>query len=230
MPGIEEMLGQQAQPDAATNPLQALQDAGAGMQAPADAGNRKMDGDILKEMMMTGDNTAGLFEPDPDELLEEDDEAHEDVDEEAEVKSSGKVTEKGKKYIKLFQDELKDNPGEFMINTPKGQMTVKEAIKQGFNPETGDFEEAPEDTINGMLDGLNDADKEGIRGLLDPSRANIPPADAAKYGLDPSNHMVQQQASVPEEAMMQQGVPMPQEQAAPQSGADIAALLGGGNM
>lgn len=233
MPGIEELLGQQAAPAQGNNPLQALQDAGTGIKAPSDDGSRKMDGDTLAEMMMTGDNSEGLFKPDPDELLDEDEKTHEDADEKAKVKSSGKVTEKGKKYIKLFQDELKDNPGEFMINTPKGQMTVKEAIKQGFNPETGDFEDAPEDKLNGMLDGLNDADKVGIQGLLNPSRANIAPADAAKFGLDATNPMVQAQqvpAPAPEEEMMQQGMPqgqpLPQEQ---QKGADIAALLGGGN-
>ena len=243
MPGIEELLGkqpmpsQQGTPEQGTNPLEALQNAGAGMSEQSNDGGRKMDEEVLKEMMMTGDNTNGLFEPNEEELLDEDEKAHEDVDEEAEVKSSGKVTEKGKKYIKLFQDELKDNPGEFMINTPEGQMTVKEAIKRGFNPETGEFDEAPEDKLNGMLEGLNDADKEGIQGLLDPRNANIAPADAAKFGLDPSNPMVQQPAAsaVPgQEAMMQQGMPqgtpLPQEQAgAPQGGADIAALLGGGN-
>lgn len=239
MPGIEEMLGQQAAPaEQGNNPLQALENAGNGMTAPSDDGSKKMDEDALREMMMTGDNSAGLFEPDPDQLLDEDEKAHEDVDEKAEVKSSGKVTEKGKKYIKLFQDELKDNPGDFTINTPEGQMTVKEAIKRGFNPETGTFEDAPEDKLNGMLGELNEADKDGISKLLNPSNANIAPADATKYGLKASNPMVQAQqvpAPPPEEAMMQQGVPqrmpLPQEQAGmPQGGADIAALLGGGKV
>lgn len=210
---------------------------------------RSMNPEILSEMMMTGDNTDGMFEPDPTTVTDKDDVIHEEVDEKAKVKTSGKVERRGDKYIKLFTEELKENPNEFIIDTPRGKMSINKAMQLGYNPINKKFDKPMlSQQLNGMLDGLNDGDKQSIAQLLSPQNAQIAPADASKYGLSADHPLVKQahgQGAVPQQGvppmpqsggtMMQGGAPavppMPQgQQPAPQGGGlDIMSLLGGGN-
>ena len=234
--------GSAPQSEEPAGPLEAIDQAGSEIKQPKENGSKKLDGDTLAGMMMTGDNSEGMFEPDIDTITDENDVVHEEVDDKAKVKSSGKVTEKGDKYIELFAQGMRDNPNDFQIDTPKGKMSIRKAIAMGYNPITRKFDQKGiHQTMQEHLSQLNEADQEGIAGLLNPNRAQVAPADASKYGLEPDNPMVRQDA-VPmpgADAMMQQGMPqgMPMPQGGmpigggmdmPQSGgADILAALGG---
>lgn len=185
----------------------------------------ELDPAILEQMMMTGDNTRGMFTPNEEEVLDEnipEDKLHEETDEEAKVKA-GKVTKKFGAYQKKFLADMKKNPDAYMIDTPKGKMNVAEAIKQGYDPATKDFTEEPlESKRDKKLEGLSDSDKEIIKKLTDPSAAHIPSKEAEQYGLSPDDPRVAQ--------MMQQEAPAPEGQA-PEGEMDPAmlqAMLGGG--
>lgn len=233
-----DMLGGGQKPPKETEPigLEAIQEAGANFKEPQQ-NKSKLNSDTIKEMMMTGDNSDGIFTPNIEEVTDKDEVVHENVDDEAKVETSGEVTSKGDKYIKLLQSEMKNNPNDFIIRTPKGNMKLSEALAKGYDPITREFNGPKlEDELNGMMAGLSDADKQSIANLTNPMNARIPQAEAGKYGLDANNPMLQQ--APPQSAPMPQGMPqsapmpqapMPQQAPAPaqQNGADIMSLLGG---
>ena len=134
------------------------------------------------------------------------------------------------------------NPEDYKIQTPKGEMTVAEAMRKGYDPMTKTFrkEHDADDIKERNLKDLNDADRESIEGLLNPEAANIAPAYAAKYGLKEDSPFIRKEqpeptVPMPQEPMTPQGVgaPMPgpaQESQAP-GAQDLSAILGqGGNV
>lgn len=164
-----------------------------------------VDDQVLRSMMRTGENTEGTFHPDEGELLEEDEEAHEKVDDDAEL-TIGEVREQLGKYSNELLFDMQKNPDKYMVQTSRGEMSLMDAIKEGWNPATKDFDEVkPRDQFQESLAGLSPADQEALMNLTDPATAHVPPAEAEMYGIGPENPMVD---GVGQDPMMQQAMPM----------------------
>lgn len=194
----------------------------------------QLDESTLQEMLMTGDNSGGMFTPNEDEVLDPnlpDDKLHEDVSDKAKVKT-GKVTKKFGEYQKKFMDDMKKNPEAYMIDTPEGKMNVAEAIKRGYDPATKEFSDEPITAKRDKeLEGLSESDKAIIKQLTDPSAAKIPPKEGEQYGLaegDPMLAMMGGEAPAaggsPLEAEIPGQAPAPEGEMDP---AMLQAMLGG---
>lgn len=175
----------------------------------------ELDGAILEEMIMTGENTDGMFTPNKDEVLNEndpDDALHAEIDEDAKIKT-GKVGKKFGKYQNKFLQDMKKNPEAYMIMTPKGRMKVTEAMKQGYDPVTKEFtDKTAVDELEEGIKGLPEEEQAALRTLTDPKSAHMAPAQGEEMGLEPGNPMM----SAPPGA-----IPPEEEEA------DLAAMLGG---
>jgi hypothetical protein len=179
----------------------------------------ELDEEVLRQMLMTGDNTEGLFTPDKPVDEEKDGvKLHEEVDEEAEIKT-GSIKARTDKYAKKFREGIMKHPQDYKVNTPRGEMTIKEAMAKGYNPITKRFDETKVagKIVEKHTKELNDADKAAVESVLDPKSANIAPADASQFGLSSDSPMIRQEQS---EVQPTQGTPA---QGAP----DISAMLGG---
>lgn len=193
----------------------------------------EMDEETIKQILMSGENSDGLFTP--DKPIENPEELHEEVDEEAKLKP-GDVKEQSKKYSKKFREDITKNPDKYKIMTPKGEMTVREAMSKGYNPLTRRFEKdkTAKEIVGKHKKNLNEADQEVLDKILDPKSANIAKADAEQMGLSADSPMVRQDEAIqgaapalPGQAPTPEIPAAPQQPAAPQGGPDIAALLGG---
>lgn len=194
----------------------------------------QLDEGTLKEMLMTGDNSGGMFTPNEDEVLDPnlpDDKLHEDVSDKAQVKT-GKVTKKFGEYQKKFLADMKKNPEAYMIDTPEGKMNVAEAIKRGYDPSTKEFTEEPITSKRDKeLEGLSESDQAIIKQLTDPSAAKIPPKEGEQYGLaegDPMLAMMGEEAPAPGGSPLEAAIPG--QAPAPEGEMDPAmlqAMLGG---
>lgn len=224
------------------NPLEKMDQLSKQTKDSKDKGSKDLNSEVLKQMFMTGDNTNGMFSPKEEKEIDGV-KVHEEPDEKTkDTIDKGKVEPQGK-YKENFKKDFLKHPDEYKIQTPKGEMTVAEAMRKGYDPTTKTFrkEHDADEIKKRNLEGLNDADRASIEGLLNPKAANIAPADAEKYGLKEDSPFVRQPA--PEEqpvppaapAMETQGVgaPMPgtaQESQAP-GAQDLSAILGqGGNV
>ena len=190
----------------------------------------QIDEGTLKEMLMTGDNSGGMFTPNEDEVLDPnlpDDKLHEEVSDKAQVKT-GKVTKKFGEYQKKFLVDMKKNPEAYMIDTPEGKMNVAEAIKRGYDPSTKEFTDEPITSKRDKeLEGLSESDQAIIKQLTDPSAAKIPSKEGEMFGLEAGNPMLQQaqeQAPAPGQAPVPGQAPAPEGEMDP---AMIQAMLGG---
>jgi hypothetical protein len=199
-----------------------------------ETGSKELDADVVEEMLKTGENTQGMFEPEnPDEV--DGLKLHEDQDEKAKFKMGNKVKPQGK-YEKQFKNDLLKNPDQYKVMTPRGEMTVAEAIRAGYDPMTKTFnKERSQDAIKQKhLSGLNDADKKALEQFTSPANAQVAPADAEMYGLQPNSPMIKQQATGQQPVPPQGAAPSPVGNALPGSeestapnGIDIASMLGG---
>lgn len=150
----------------------------------------ELDDEVLKSMMRTGENTEGTFIPDEGELLDEEEEAHEEIDEDAEM-TVGQVREQLGKYSDELLFDMQKNPDKYMVQTERGEMSLMEAIQQGWNPATKSFDaETPRDEFRESLGDLSPEDQQALMNLTDPATAHIPPDEAAMYGVDPNSPMV----------------------------------------
>lgn len=236
MQDLTQMLGKTPPSENPTeeteNPLAGLVEEGKKKEKDSKEKSKKtLDEETVKQLLMTGDNSEGMFEvkkkKDDDKL--KDSKEHEEPDEKAKV-SVKEVTEKSDKYSKKFQEEILKHPDEYKVQTPKGEMSVKQAMEEGYNPITKRFEKVKKgsEIMKKHLDGLNDTDKAGLEALLNPGAAKVAPKDAAQYGLKEGNPMI---AAAEQEG--NPGMPPVPEGAvpaapAPQASPDLASLLGGG--
>ncbi len=246
MPGkIEDMLGKSKNPMTATpdgesgdeeNPLKKMDEISKEKPQKNDKGSKQLDDEVISDMLKTGENTDGMFSPnDADEFQEE--------DKDAKVKVGKNVKPVGK-YEKEFKNDMLKHPDEYKVMTQRGEMTVSEAMRAGYNPITKRFEKGHgRDAIKeNHLAGLNDADREALERFTDPANAQVAPADAEMYGLQPGSPMIRPEQQVnPSPAMnpMMQPAPaaggsnpvgaaMPGAQESMAPGAtDLSALLGG---
>lgn len=191
MPDINQMLGSTPEQTGTENPLQKLDEASKEkIKEKKPSTDKTLDKNSIVEMLMTGDNSTGMFEPTMSK--EDSKDLHEKTAKEAEVKVKDDITPKGK-YIKEFKNDLLKNPEGYKVMTPRGEMTVAEAVKKGYNPITKRFEkEHDQDEIkNKHLEGLNPADRTRLEEFTNPSSAKVAKKDAAKYNLKEDSPMVQ---------------------------------------
>lgn len=185
----------------------------------------ELDGEVIQEMLMTGENTDGMFTP--NEKLDPDDPTkvlHEDVDESAKV-TTGKVTKKFGKYQKNFLKDMQKNPGAYKVKTPEGEMPLTEAMKRGYNPITKKFDKpVATSSAEEKLKGLPEDQQAILRTLTNPKSAHMPPSQGQAMGLSPNNPMVAQQMP----GAMPPGVtPTPELGQEPLGKEDLIAQLGG---
>lgn len=237
---LQDLLGADAEEQLpGGNPLEATPDGTDGEENPLEKmdaiskakpdgkkqGSKDLDEETINTILKTGENRNGMFIPDEEKPKDGEPDIHEEEDEDAKVKVGKKADPKGK-YRDMFKNDMLKNPNDYKIQTPKGEMTVSEAIRKGYNPLTKRFEKDKDlDAIKeGELSRLNDADRARIEELTSPSNAQVAPADAEMYGLSPDSPMIRQQAPQPEAPAPAPAMP------APQGGqpAGLEALLGGG--
>lgn len=246
---IEDLLGEEKNPAKATpsgegeegNPLEKMDEISKAKPQKKESGSKTLDDEVITEMFKTGENTDGMFVPkEKDEV--DGVKIHEEEDEKAKLKVGKDVKPQGK-YEKQFKNDMLKHPDEYKVMTPRGEMTIAEAIRAGYNPITKNFEKgrSQEDIKNKHLAGLNDADRSALEQFTAPANAQVAPADAEMYGLKPGSPMIrpeQQTNPSPEMNPMQAQAPagpapiggvMPgaEESQAP-GGMDLSALLGGG--
>ena len=185
---------------------------------------KKIDDEVIASIMANGDNTAGIFTPDESEVTEEDEKLHEEVDEDAKLKTKGEA-KPSEKYATEFQKDMMKNPEDYMINTPRGEMTVKEAMQAGYDPITKRFDNATSQKKDETLNQLNDKDKAAVEKLFDPSQVGLAPADAQAMGVNPGSPMIRQ-GNPMEQPPSQVATPM-SAPAQPAGQPDINSLVGG---
>jgi hypothetical protein len=90
-------------------------------------------------------------------------------------KGEGKVSEKYKK--ELLEKAMKD-PTSIQVKTPRGWMSVKDAIGDGFDLTTNDFtnEPIPKVDWNGEIAKLDPREQQAIRNLTKPGTRQAGPA------------------------------------------------------
>jgi hypothetical protein len=188
----------------------------------------KVDSEVLNSML-TADGADGNFRKNkkPEPSVTEDEKA---------TISGGKVKEKLGKYSKEFVKDVIKNPEKYTVETSRGTLTIKEAIKQGWDPKTGDFVEEKRDKSEERIAALGDSDQKAVRDLMDPSNAGIPAAEAEEDGLDSDSPMIRKPPAALEAAQQQEAgaaaVPPGAEQAPAEGGQQmdpeqLKALLGG---
>lgn len=189
-----------------------------------------IDNEVIASMMANGDNTKGMFEPDESEITDKDEKLHEDPDEEIKLKTKGEA-KPSKKYETEFQKDMVKNPENYYINTPRGKMTIKEAMQKGYDPLTKRFNDGGINKKDEMLSQLNDKDRAAVEKLFDPSQVGLAPADAQAMGLKPDSKMIRQgnpmegtQMSSPSSDQVATPMSAPQQ---PAGQPDINSLLGG---
>lgn len=228
---ITEMLGQPSEQDG-NNPLAKLEEAtrtpGGDIEKPTKA---NLDEETIKQLLMTGENTRGMFTPDEKELEKDlvNDELHAEQDEAMKLKTKN-ADAKGTKYAKNFQEDISKNPSKYSVMTPRGIMTVAEAMREGYDPLTKRFnkDKSMRAVKDKYLEGLNEADKAKIEELTDPSTAKVPSKEAKEFGIDPNSALIDR-GEQPQGVPAQPGMPLPEAESVPQEAPtpDINALLGG---
>lgn len=225
---INAMLGEETPEE--QSPLEKIDEAAKDASKKKPESKDKVtsfDDETFKQILMTGDNTEGLFTPNEDSE-DKDNPKHAEVDEDATIKQ-GKVGKPKGKYAKNFLKDITKNPQDYKVQTPKGEMTIAEAMRKGYNPITKRFEkDKSADAIKEKhLTGLNDADKAKLEELTSPSAARMAPKDAEAMGLPADSPMIDGNAMPPQptgQAMTAEGAaPAPEGEA----GLDIASMLGG---
>lgn len=268
MPGLEDLLGTgskedqkitenskqvnplEAKPDGSVtdddeNPLEKMDEISKSKKdsKKKDKEDKTLDSATIEEMLMTGENKQGMFEPDNKEPEGNEPKLNEEVDEKAKRKLDKPEIKPSEKYAEKFKNDLLKHPEAYTVQTPQGEMTIAEAIKKGYNPITKRFEKEhdQQNIRESFLSKLNDSDRKNIERITDPSAAQVAPADAEKYGLDASSPMIrqqQQQQMAPQpmqpagqpQGMMPAGQQLPGSEESMEAGENpLAALLGGGN-
>lgn len=226
MQDIQSLLGKQP-PTQKENPLQKIADAEKQTKEPKKS-STDFNEDAIINMMMTGENSTGLFNPNAEEIIQEEDKdkIHVDSKENLNIKT-GKTTNISKKYQAAILEDMKKNPDKFKIQTPEGEMTVHEALTKGYNPVTKKFEKSKhKENIDLAMSRLNEKDRQRIDELTNPANVGLAPADAEQFNLSANNPMIKQPGAAPSPNAAIPGGQPDKSQAA---GMDIASLLGGAN-
>lgn len=183
-----------------------------------------IDPGLLNTLIKAGENKEGMISLNKKEVNKKKKEKNEEplfMEENKDAKlKPGKVSKKLGKYTERFLFDMKKNPDKYMIDTPRGKMSVQEAIKQGYDPATKDFtDKTPDVMIDEKLTGLSKSGREKIKSLMDPRRAQVPAEEAATMGIEEGSPLVAGQQPVPEQAAAEAQAPINPE---------MLAMLGGG--
>lgn len=178
-----------------------------------------IDEKIIKDLLIRGESSLGNFKPTKDVAFEE---------EKPSVITSVKMREPLGKYKKSLQEQVQANPGMYSMMTPQGRMTVKEAIRKGFNFQTGEFDKPDiEKEKERILNGVPEEQRRNVKRLTKPRQAELPEEEAQEMGIeDPANAMVKRKRPMPVEAQAE--TEQAPEGEAPVDAAALQALLGGG--
>jgi len=240
-PDINSMLGNTPAPTE-ENPLEKINEASKEAGKKPEESKEKIesfDDETFKQILMTGDNSEGLFTPDEDKEQEKEDPKHAEVHEDAKIKQ-GKIGKPKGKYANKFKEDISKNPQNYKVQTPKGEMTIAEAMKKGYNPITKRFDKTKsgEEIKKKHLEGLNPADRAKLEELTSPSAARMAPKDAQARGIPSDSPMIEGngQAAQPAAPAAPTASPTPTHSAAPapqgatpEGGLDINSMLGGMN-
>lgn len=143
---------------------------------------------LLEQMMYSP--TSG----DADPMIEIDKTTDDDVRDtkiKPEAEELLKILEKGEgeisdKYRKELLDKALKDPSSVEVETPRGWMTVKDAIGEGFDLTTGDFtnDAIPKVDWEGEIAKLDPREQETIRKLTKPGTRQAGPSKPAEAGGD----------------------------------------------
>jgi hypothetical protein len=216
------------------------------VEKPKKKSNTDIDQETIEQMLLTGDNENGMFIPDKETKDEFGNKIEEEKPDESMKISKVKQGKVSDKYKTAFKEDMAKHPEKYKINTPRGEMTVKEAIQKGYDPITKSFKgkQKLEEAMEKELSKVNDKDREGIRNLLNPDNLHLKEADAAGLGVTkpgmiqkadnplagpaPEPNSLGVGASQPIPGSGEMPMAMPSSPAAGAQGqADIASLLGG---
>lgn len=176
MPNEEELM------QGAPAPKEPLTPGGeATPTKPEDKPKDKDEANKLLEQMMYSP-TSG----DADPMIEIDKTTDEDIRDtkvKPEAEELLKILEKGEgeisdKYRKELLDKALKDPTSVEVETPRGWMTVKDAIGEGFDLTTGDFtnEAIPKVDWEGEISKLDPREQETIRKLTKPGTRQAGPS------------------------------------------------------
>lgn len=179
-----------------------------------------IDEKIIKDLLIRGESSLGNFKPKEGIAFEE---------EEPSVIKSVKMVEPLGKYKKSLKEQVQANPGMYTTMTPRGRMTVKEAIRKGYNFQTGEFDKPDIDKEKErILNGVPEEQRKNVKRLTRPRQAELPEEEAEAMGIeDPANPMVKRKRPMPVEAKVAEEEQAPEGEA-PVDAAALQALLGGG--
>lgn len=91
------------------------------------------------------------------------------------------------KYKEKLVDYALKHPDDVLIETPDGEMTMKEAIERGYDPATGQFMQEMADGRPKMEDHfgqLGPEDMAKMKQHFDPRNTDITPKEAERMGID----------------------------------------------
>lgn len=177
MPNEEELM--QGAPAAPQEPL--TPGGEASPKKPEDKPKDKENANRLLEQMMYSP-TSG----DADPMIEIDKTTDDDIRDtkvKPEAEELLKILEKGEgeisdKYRKELLDKALKDPTSVEVETPRGWMTVKDAIGEGFDLTTGDFtnKAIPKVDWEGEIAKLDPREQETIRKLTKPGTRQAGPS------------------------------------------------------
>lgn len=190
--------------------------------------------DIVEKQIMSpiSDTEDGNLEIVDKELGEE-----EDVDVIIELLNKDVKDSFSPKYQEELANMAKEDPTSVMIETPEGWMTIAEAMKGGFNPESGEFDgETLEERIDKIIaeEGLDPDEAARIKQMiLQQEGGEAPMEEEMPEGLPMGEEEMMPEGMLPpEEEVPEEGMPM-EEEGMPMGGGPaidpaMLAALGGG--
>lgn len=165
---------------------------------PEEKEDGTLNSELLNTLVKAGENREGMVSFDKKEQEQKKKENNEEplfkeIPEEAVIKT-GKVKEKLGKYTERLLFDIKANPKKYMLDTPRGKMSIEEALKQGYDPATKDFtDETPDQMIDKKLTGISKSGKDKIKQLMNPQSARVPQREAESMGLPMESPMIEGQ-------------------------------------
>lgn len=155
-----------------------------------------LNSDLLNTLVKAGENKEGMVSFDKKEQEQKKKDNNEEplfkeVPNEALIKT-GKVKEKLGRYTERLLFDIKKNPKKYMLDTPRGKMSIEEALKQGYDPATKDFtDETPDQMIDKRLTGISQSGKDKIKQLMNPQSARVPQVEAESMGIPEGSPMIE---------------------------------------
>lgn len=154
----------------------------------------------LTRILMQGDNSAGVFTPTESSILEETKlkKLHEEIAQNAKITKTSEAKTIGK-YETQFQEDILKNPQNYKLNTPRGEMSLQDCIRNGYHPDTNTFGESPKQMLERHIRGLDPREQEAIRNMVDTRNLSLDPKDVESRGIAASPEMLAQKAETPQE-------------------------------